>query len=193
MARTQFRSPHGVRLGLSYGSDEYRRNGEVGEKGEDMLYFATLGRVLMGLFFLTAAWDMYVGDHTMIMQRMMELHVPMLRDAYTASIVLQVVGGVALMAGFGTRIVALLLAASLIAISYYLHNFWGVPALVPTWATPEHGTEIIPWVRTLAIVGGLFAFVSFGSGPLSVDNGGGIGWMRPGRRKTVERGEQVRA
>ncbi len=134
-----------------------------------MRYFATLGRVLLGLFFLAAAWDMCAGDHAMMMQRMTEHHVPMMPAAYTAIMVLQVFGGAALVVGFGTRIAALVLAAYIIAISYYLHNFWGMPASAPGAVTPDHAAEIVAWVRNLAIVGGLLAFVGFGSGPLALD------------------------
>ncbi len=125
--------------------------------------------MLLGLFFLLAAWDMVGGDHAMMMQRMTEHNVPMMPATYMAIMVLQVFGGVALVVGFGTRIAALVLAAYIFAISYYLHNFWGMPATAPGVVTPDHATEIVAWVRNLAIVGGLFAFVGFGSGPLALD------------------------
>ncbi|MGQ0741982.1 MAG: DoxX family membrane protein [Alphaproteobacteria bacterium] len=131
-----------------------------------MSYFATLGRVLLGLFFLAVAWDMYAGDHAAMMERMTEHHVPLMPQAYWAVMMLQAAGGAALLLGVTTRFVALVLAAYIIAISFYLHNFWDMAT--GGAASPEHAREVVAWVRNLAIVGGLLAFVGFGAGPLAV-------------------------
>ena len=77
----------------------------------------------------------------------------------------EIIGGLTLLIGLHTRLVALLLAAFVILVSVTLHAFWQV-----TNGGHEQFVQMIMFLKNMTTFAGLLAFIGFGSGPLAIDN-----------------------
>lgn len=78
------------------------------------------------------------------------------------ALVVEIVGSLALLAGFGTRIAALVLAVFTLAASFFFHAYWAVPA------DQAFVTQLLFW-KNIAVVGGLLALAANGAGAFSLD------------------------
>ena len=87
---------------------------------------------------------------------------PMPEVGTAVGLVLEIVGGLALIVGFGTRWAALALALFTLVASFFFHNYWAMPA------DKVMMMQIMFW-KNVAIAGGLLAFTAFGPGRFSID------------------------
>jgi putative oxidoreductase len=129
------------------------------EKFQNPLTLAA--RILMALLFLIAGIGKiagFAGTSGYIASKGLPL--PEL-DAVIA-IVVEVGGGLALIAGFQTRVVALVMAVFTVASAVIFHNFWALPA-------DQEMVNQIMFLKNLSITGGLLMFTAFGAGAMSVD------------------------
>ncbi len=78
------------------------------------------------------------------------------------AVVVEIVGSLALLVGFRTRMAALVLAVFTLAASVFFHAFWAVPA------EQAFVTQLL-FFKNLAVVGGLLALVANGAGGWSLD------------------------
>lgn len=78
------------------------------------------------------------------------------------ALIVEVLGGLALLLGFGTRIAALVLAVFTLVASFFFHNYWGVPA-------EQAFMQQLMFFKNMAVVGGLFALAAHGAGGWSLD------------------------
>jgi len=78
------------------------------------------------------------------------------------AIAVEVLGSLALIAGFGTRIAALVLAAFTLVASFIFHNYWGVPA-------DQAYVQQLMFFKNIGVVGGLLILAANGAGAFSVD------------------------
>jgi putative oxidoreductase len=78
------------------------------------------------------------------------------------AIVVEVLGGAALLAGYRTRIVALVLAAFTLVASVFFHAYWAVPA-------EQAFVQQLMFFKNIAIIGGLLALAAHGAGRFSLD------------------------
>ncbi|MCM2342780.1 DoxX family protein [Rhodoferax sp.] len=76
--------------------------------------------------------------------------------------IVEIVGSLALLAGFGTRIAALVLAAFTLVASFFFHAYWGVPA-------DQAFMQQLLFFKNIAVVGGLLAIAANGAGAWSLD------------------------
>ena len=74
----------------------------------------------------------------------------------------EILGGLALLFGFQTRLAALVLAAFTLVASYFFHAFWAVPA------DQAFVTQLL-FYKNVAVAGGLLALVASGAGGWSLD------------------------
>ena len=123
------------------------------------------GRVLLGLYFLIPGISKITGfDDTAAY--MLTHGVPLVSLLLPITIVLQIGSGVALVAGWQTRAIALMLAGMILVINVFMHDFWNVYEGL----TQQHETQ--NFIKNLAIMAGL---LTLAAGPgiqsLSLDAG----------------------
>ena len=87
---------------------------------------------------------------------------PLPTVAAALALVVEILGGLALVFGFGTRIAALVLAFFTLVASFYFHAYWAVPA-------DQQMVMQLLFFKNVAVVGGLLVLAAFGAGGWSVD------------------------
>lgn len=120
-----------------------------------------VGRLLLALLFVPAGFGKiagFAGTAGYIASK----GLPMPEIGVVIAILVEVLGGLALIAGFGTRIAALVLAVFTLVATFIFHNYWGVPAEMQM-------VQQLMFFKNIAVVGGLLVLVAFGAGGWSVD------------------------
>jgi len=74
----------------------------------------------------------------------------------------EILGSLALLSGFGTRVAALVLAAFTLVASFFFHAYWAVPA------DQAFVTQLL-FFKNVAVAGGLLALAASGAGAWSLD------------------------
>lgn len=113
-----------------------------------------LGRIGLSLIFITAGWSK-IGGYAGTVQYMESAGVPGM--LLPLVILLELGGGLALLAGFGTRWLALALAGFTLAAAVLFHG-----------NLADQIQSLLFW-KNVAIAGGFLALASAGGGALSVD------------------------
>ncbi|MEE4298885.1 MAG: DoxX family protein [Pseudomonadales bacterium] len=106
------------------------------------------GRALLGLYFLIPGITKVTG-YAGTAEYMAAHGVPLIGVLLPLTIVLQIGGGLALIAGFRTRLVAFLFAGLTLVISVFMHDFWSMEAGM------ERQHELQNFIKNLAIMAGL--------------------------------------
>ncbi|CAD5366973.1 Putative oxidoreductase [Rubrivivax sp. A210] len=123
--------------------------------------FSLAARLLFVVMFLPAGISKLTGfAGTVGYISSVGLPLPALGAALALGV--EIAGSIALLAGFGTRIAAVVLAAFTLAASVFFHAFWAVPA------EQAFVTQLL-FFKNIAIVGGLLALAAHGAGQWSVD------------------------
>lgn len=123
--------------------------------------FALIGRVLLALLFLPAGFSKISGFEGTV-GYIASVGMPMPEVAAVIALTVEIAGGLALIAGFGTRVAAFALAIFTLVASFYFHNFWAMP-------TDQQFIQQLMFFKNLAVTGGLLALVAFGAGGWSLD------------------------
>lgn len=111
--------------------------------------FLPAGISKMGGFAGTAAYIASVG-------------LPMPTVGAALAIAVEVLGGLALIVGFGTRWAALALALFTLVASFFFHNYWAMPA-------EQQVVQQLMFMKNVGMAGGLLALAAFGAGAFSMD------------------------
>jgi putative oxidoreductase len=122
---------------------------------------ALAGRLLMALLFLPAGIGKVTGFAGTV-GYISSVGLPMPQLGAVVALVVEIVGGLALIAGLGTRLAAIVLAAFTLVASFFFHPYWAVPA----------DQQMIPYLlfyKNIAVVGGLLTIAAWGAGAWSVD------------------------
>ena len=122
---------------------------------------ALVGRLLLALLFLPAGLSKisgFAGTVGYIASKGM----PMPTAATVIAIVVEVVAPLALIAGFGTRWAALVLAGFTLVATFIFHNFWAMPA-------EQVMMQQLMFFKNIAVVGGLLMLAAHGAGAWSMD------------------------
>ena len=122
---------------------------------------ALIGRLLMAAIFIMAGLSKANG-FSGTAGYIASVGLPMPEALTAATIVLEVVGGVALVVGYRLRLFAVLLAGFTLLAGLFFHNFWAMPAEV------QHIQQIM-FMKNLSIAGGLLIIAALGGGSLSLD------------------------
>jgi putative oxidoreductase len=120
-----------------------------------------IARLLMAALFLPAGIAKLTGfEGTVGYITSVGLPAPTL--AALAALVLEIVGGAALIVGLGTRFAALALALFTLVASFIFHAYWSAPA------DQVFVTQLL-FFKNIAVAGGLMALAAFGAGAWSFD------------------------
>jgi len=117
-------------------------------------YGATVGRVFLAILFIAAGYSK-IGGYAGTQGFMEKFGVP--GELLPVVIALELGGGLALLIGFQTRIVAFLLAGFTLLAALVFHNQLG------------DTVQYLFFMKNIAIAGGLLALVAHGPGPLGMD------------------------
>ncbi|MFM6962107.1 MAG: DoxX family protein [Polynucleobacter victoriensis] len=122
---------------------------------------ALVGRLLMAVIFIMAGISKISG-FSGTAGYIASVGLPMPEALTAATIVLEVVGGLALVVGYRLRLFAVLLAGFTLLAGLFFHNFWAMPPEV------QHIQQIM-FMKNLSIAGGLLIIAAFGGGAWSLD------------------------
>jgi putative oxidoreductase len=119
------------------------------------------GRILISVIFLISGF-FKVGGYAQLVGYATAVHLPMPGVAIAAAAAVELACGLAILAGFKTRFVAWLLFLYLIPVTYVFHNFWAVQG-------QEQQTQMVNFLKNIAIMGGLLVLSVNGAGAYSAD------------------------
>ena len=122
---------------------------------------ALAGRLLLALLFLPAGIGKITGFAGTV-GYIGSVGMPLPTVAAALGLAIEVVGGLALILGWGTRWAALVLAFFTLVASFYFHAYWAVPA-------DQQMMMQLLFFKNIAVVGGLLVLAAFGPGAWSVD------------------------
>lgn len=124
-------------------------------------YLTLAGRLLLALLFLPAGL-MKIGGFAGIVGYIGSMGLPLPTLGAILAIIVEVGGGLALLAGFGTRLAAVALALFTLVATVVFHAYWAVPA-------DQAMVQQLMFFKNFAVVGGLLVLAAYGAGALSVD------------------------
>lgn len=120
-----------------------------------------VGRLLLALLFVPAGIGK-IGGFAGTAGYIASKGLPMPELGAGIAIVVEIVGGLALLAGFGTRLAALVLALFTLVATFIFHAYWGIPA-------DQAFVQQLMFNKNIAVVGGLLVLAAHGAGAWSVD------------------------
>ena len=123
--------------------------------------FSLAARILLAALFLPAGLSKLFG-FTGTVGYIASVGLPLPMVGAVLAVALELLGGLALIAGYQTRWAALLMALFTVAAGVLFHNFWAAPA-------EAFQVQQIMFMKNLAIAGGLLALTAFGPGAMSLD------------------------
>jgi putative oxidoreductase len=129
------------------------------DKLRNPLTFA--GRLLMAALFLPSGIGK-LTDFAGTVGYISSVGLPLPQVGAGVALIVEIVGSVALIAGYGTRVAAVALAVFTLVASFFFHNYWALPA----------DQQMIPQVlffKNMAVAGGLLLLAAWGAGEWSVD------------------------
>jgi putative oxidoreductase len=122
---------------------------------------ALVGRLLLALVFLPAGISKVTGFAGMVGYTA-SVGMPLPQVATAIALVIEIVGGIALIVGFGTRWAALALAFFTLVASFFFHNYWTLPA-------DQQMIQQLMFFKNIGLVGGLLVLAAHGAGAWSLD------------------------
>ncbi len=121
-----------------------------------------IARILLAAIFISAGFSKLFGfDGTVAYIASKGLPAPVVLAALTTA--LEILGGIAIVIGYKTRVAGLLLGGFTILAAFIFHNFWAFPA-------DQAYIQNIMFMKNLSMAGGLFLLTVFGAGSLSIDS-----------------------
>ncbi|WP_269823196.1 DoxX family protein [Variovorax sp. IB41] len=118
---------------------------------------ALIGRILIATLFIPAGFGKLMGFAGTVGYITKVAGLPLPEVAAAIAIVIELGFGIALLVGFKTRWVALVMAIFTVATGLFFHKFW------------IDATQNTQFFKNLAIAGGMLAFSAFGAGRFSID------------------------
>ncbi len=121
-------------------------------------YLAPLGRLLMSSLFIWAGYGKLMNSGGTA-QYFEHAHIPVPNVAVWVVVVIELIGGLAILVGFKTRWVAAVLAIFCLITGFGVH--------LPVGDTPN----MVNFYKNLVMAGGFLYVVAYGPGRLSIDKG----------------------
>jgi putative oxidoreductase len=120
-------------------------------------YLAVVGRVLLAAIFLWSGLGKIL-DPASALGYIGSVSLPLPEAALGIAIIVELAGGVALVLGYRTKLVAALLALFSVATALVFHSAFG------------DQNQLIHFFKNIAMAGGLLQVAAFGAGPIGIDN-----------------------
>jgi putative oxidoreductase len=120
-----------------------------------------IGRILMALIFVLAGMSK-LGAISATSAHMASAGIPYPNDLVWGAVALELGGGILLIVGFLTRLVAAACFFYLLALAVIFHAYW---TMTGAQAHAQHAD----FFQHLAMAGGMLFVVAFGAGPYSID------------------------
>jgi putative oxidoreductase len=120
------------------------------------------GRILLSAVFIMGGIGKITGfsfEESLVAAK----HLPMPAVALAIALVIELVGGLAILTGLFTRFTAWIVFLYLIPTTFLFHNFWAVQGA-------DRIDAMIHFEKNLAIMGGLVLLAAFGPGAYSIDS-----------------------
>lgn len=124
--------------------------------------FVLIGRLTLAALFLPAGLSKITGFGGTV-GYIESVGLPLAALGAIIAIVVEVAGGLALIAGLFTRISAIVLAVFTLLASVFFHAYWAVPA-------DQAFMQQLLFYKNLAVVGGLLVLAAHGAGQWSLDH-----------------------
>ncbi len=121
-----------------------------------------VGRILISLIFVMSGFQKFMM-FSMMTGVAAAKHLPMPTLAIGAAATIEVLGGLAILAGFHTKLAAWVVFLFLIPTTLLFHNFWTMQGM-------ERMDNQGHFMKNLAIMGGLLILAANGAGGYSVDS-----------------------
>jgi putative oxidoreductase len=121
-----------------------------------------LGRILVSVVFIMGGIGKITGfsvEEGMVAAK----HLPMPAVALGIALVIELVGGLAILLGLFTRFTSWILFLYLIPTTFLFHNFWAMQGM-------DRLDNMIHLQKNLAIMGGLLILAAYGAGRYSLDS-----------------------
>lgn len=122
---------------------------------------ALAGRILIALMFVPAGLQK-IGGFAGSVGYAASVGMPLPQVGVAVALVVEIVGGLALLLGWCTRWAALVLAFFTLVASFFFHAYWSLPA------DAAMVQQLMFW-KNMAVAGGLLGFAAHGAGGWSVD------------------------
>jgi putative oxidoreductase len=121
-----------------------------------------VGRVVIALLFVFSGFEK-VMDISGTTAAIASKNLPIPSILAVATVFAELGGGLLIIVGWQTRIVALLLAIFTALAAYLFHDFWHYPP------GPQHIDNMIHLMKNVSIIGGLLMLCAAGGGRYSLD------------------------
>ncbi|MEX0962810.1 MAG: DoxX family protein [Pseudohongiellaceae bacterium] len=122
------------------------------------LLCSTSGRVILGLYFILPGAILKISNIQGTSVYMAEHGMVFITFFLVLTILIQLLGGIALVVGYQVNPVAFVLAGLTLVISLVMHDFWNIP------------TETQNFVKNMGIMAGLLVVAGLGAGGWSIDS-----------------------
>ena len=120
-------------------------------------YLPVLGRVLLAVLFVMSGISK-LTDPAGTIGYIQSAGLPLPNIAYGIALTVELLGGILLIVGYRTRLVALILAVFTVAAAIGFHAHFA------------DQNQMIHFMKNIAITGGLLQIVAFGAGAFSLDS-----------------------
>ncbi len=121
-----------------------------------MSYIPLFGRICLCLIFFYGSFGNF-SDFAATQERMAEMGLPFPALLLAGNVIFQIVGAISLLLGFKVQWGAIILIVFLIPTTLVFHPFW------------TDGSEVIPFLKNLGLIGGLLLLTQTGAGAVSID------------------------
>jgi putative oxidoreductase len=123
--------------------------------------FSLVGRILLAALFLPAGIAKLTGFAGTV-GYIASVGLPFATLGAIIALVVEIGGGLALLAGYRTRATAVVLAVFTLAASVFFHAYWAAPA-------DQAMVAELLFFKNIAIIGGLLILAAYGAGAWALD------------------------